>query len=76
MESVGLLIFFAILAAFICGKTRSAAGAVVFTLIAVVLFVGTPVGQAVPGAIASFMSAVDGATTPVLQGAEDTGTPR
>ena len=68
MSSVGLLILFAILGAFICAKTRSAAGAVVFSVIAVVLFIGTPVGRAMPGAVSSFMSAVDQATTPALGG--------
>ncbi|MCD2193587.1 hypothetical protein LQ327_09355 [Actinomycetospora endophytica] len=66
MSGVGLLILFAVLGAFICAKTRSAAGAVVFSLIAVVLFVATPVGQGVPGAISGLMSAVDRATSPVL----------
>lgn len=75
MESVGLLILFAILGAFICAKTRSASGAVVFSLIAVVLFISTPVGQAVPGAISDFAETVDQATTPVLSG-EDAGVPR
>lgn len=73
MSSVGLLILFAVLGAFICAKTRSAAGAVVFSLIAVVLFVGTPVGQALPGAISSFMSTVDQATTPALSGTQNAG---
>ena len=68
MSSVGLLILFAILGAFICAKTRSAAGAVVFSLIALVLFVSTPVGQGLPGAISSFMSAVDHASSPALGG--------
>lgn len=68
MSSVGLLILGAILGAFICAKTRSSAGAVVFSLIAVVLFIGTPVGQALPGAVSSFMSAVNEATTPVVGG--------
>ena len=66
MSSVGLLILGAILGAFICAKTRSAAGAVVFSLLALVLFIGTPVGQGLPGAISSVMSSVDRATTPVL----------
>lgn len=66
MSSVGLLILFAILGAVICAKTRSAAGAVVFSLIAVVLFVATPVGQGLPGAIGALMSVVDRATSPVL----------
>jgi uncharacterized membrane protein YbjE (DUF340 family) len=68
MSGVGLLILGAVLGAFICAKTRSAAGAVVFSLIALVLFIGTPVGQALPGAISTFMSAVDQATTPALAG--------
>ena len=68
MSSIGLLILGAVLGAFICAKTRSAAGAVVFSLIALVLFIGTPVGQALPGAVSTFMSAVDQATTPGLSG--------
>lgn len=68
MRSVGLLILFAVLGAVICVKTRSAAGAVVFSLIAVVLFVATPVGQGVPGAIGALVSAVDRATSPLLTG--------
>lgn len=70
MSSVGLLILFAVLGAFICAKTRSSAGAVVFSLVALVLFIGTPVGQGIPGAI-PFMSAVDQATTPALGGTSD-----
>lgn len=69
MSSVGLLILGAILGAFICAKTRSSAGAVVFSLIALVLFIGTPGGQGLPGAIASVMSTVHQATTPALSGA-------
>ena len=68
MKSVGLLILFAVLGAVICVKTRSAAGAVVFSLIALVLFVATPAGQGVPGAIRDLMSAVDQATGPLLSG--------
>jgi hypothetical protein len=68
VSGVGLLIFGAILGALICARTRSAAGAVVFSLIALVLFIGTPVGQAVPGAISRVMSTVDRATTPALNG--------
>jgi hypothetical protein len=70
MSGVGLLILFAILGAFICAKTRSPSGAVVFSLIALVLFVGTPVGQAVPGAVGRVMSTVDQATTPALNDGE------
>jgi hypothetical protein len=41
-----------------------------FSLLALVLFIATPVGQGLPGAISAFMSAVDGATTPALTGGE------
>ena len=68
MSSTGPLILFAVLGAVICAKTRSAAGAVVFSLIAVVLFVATPVGQGVPGAIGALISAVDRATSLFLTG--------
>lgn len=79
MPSVGLLILFAILGAFICAKARVAGGAVAFALVAVVLFIATPVGQGLPGAISGFMSAVDSATTPALtdgEPSEDAGVPR
>ncbi|WP_214364965.1 hypothetical protein [Pseudonocardia sp. H11422] len=66
MESAGVLIFFALVGAFICAKARVPSGAVAFTVVALALFVATPVGQGVPDAVAGFFSAVDDATTPVL----------
>ncbi|MFC4945657.1 hypothetical protein [Pseudonocardia sp. GCM10023141] len=60
------MIFFALVGMFICAKVRVVGGAVVFALVALVLFVGTPVGQGLPGAVSSFMNAVNGAATPVL----------
>ncbi len=66
MQSVGALIIFAILGAFICDKARVPAGAVVFSLIALVLFVSTPAGSGLPRAVSGFFSTVDGATTPAL----------
>ena len=66
MGSVGVLIFFAVVGAVICAKARVPAGAVIFSLVAVVLFVGTPAGAGLPGAVASFVSTVDEAATPVL----------
>ncbi len=66
MSSVGLLIFFAIVGAVICAKARVAGGAIVFALVALVLFVTTPVGAGLPGAAANFLSAVDSAATPAL----------
>jgi len=68
MPSVGLLIFFAVVGAFISAKSRSAAGAIVFSLIALVLFISTPVGAGLPGAISGFLTAVDHAATPPLSG--------
>ncbi len=69
MGSVGLLIFFAVVAAFICAKARVAAGAVLFSLVALVLFISTPVGAGLPAAISVFLTAVDHAATPPLNGA-------
>lgn len=66
MDSVGVLIIFAILGAVICAKARVPGGAVVFALIGLVLFVSTPAGSGLPGAVAGLMDTVDGATTPAL----------
>jgi len=74
MDSVGALILFSILGAVICAKARVAGGAVVFSLIGLVLFVSTPAGRALPEAVSGFVSAVDGAATPALT--DETGAPR
>jgi hypothetical protein len=66
VQSVGALILFAILGSVICAKARVAGGAVVFALIALVLFVSTPAGRALPEAVSGFVSSVDGAATPAL----------
>lgn len=68
MGSVGLLILFAIVGAAICAKARSALGAIVFSILALILFISTPVGDGLPGAIESFMSGFDQAATPALNG--------
>jgi multisubunit Na+/H+ antiporter MnhG subunit len=73
MPSVGALIFFAIVGSFICARVRVAGGAVVFALIALVLFVTTPLGAGLPGAVGSFMSTVSHATDPVLDGSASRG---
>ncbi|MCO7192649.1 hypothetical protein [Pseudonocardia sp. McavD-2-B] len=73
MGSVGVLIFGAVLGAFICAKARVAIGAVAFSLIALVLFIATPVGSGLPEAISTFVSAFDQAATPALNGAESAG---
>ena len=74
MHSVGALILFSILGAVICAKARVAGGAVVFSLIGLVLFVSTPAGRALPEAVSGFVSAVDGAATPALT--DETERPR
>ena len=66
MQSVGVLILFAVLGAVICAKARVAAGAIVFSLIALLLFVSTPAGAALPQVLSGFLSTVDGAATPAL----------
>ncbi|SFO57280.1 hypothetical protein SAMN05216207_10935 [Pseudonocardia ammonioxydans] len=73
---IGVAIFLALLGAFICAKARVPAGAVVFSLIALALFVATPLGQGVPGAVEQFVSTVDGAATPVLNGEGSDGVTR
>jgi len=73
MENVGILIMFSVLGAFICAKARVPAGAVVFSLIGLVLFVSTPAGSGLPGAVSGFFDTVDDATTPALVQAETPG---
>lgn len=68
MGSVGLVILMMLVGAFICAKARSAGGAILFAAIALVLFVATPIGQGLPGAMSTFMSAFDNAATPALNG--------
>ncbi|MBN9113371.1 MAG: hypothetical protein J0I34_31880 [Pseudonocardia sp.] len=66
MSSVGVLILFAIVGAVICAKCRVPAGAVMFSLVALVLFIATPAGQGLLEAVSSFLSTVDDPTTPAL----------
>jgi hypothetical protein len=68
MPSVGVLMLFAIVGALICARARVAGGAVVFAALAVVMFVATPAGAGLPGAVSSFVSTFDHAATPVLDG--------
>ena len=73
MGTIGVLIFFAALGAFICAKARSAGGAIVFALIALVLFIGTPAGAGLPGVVAEFVSTVSQASEPLTGGTEAVG---
>lgn len=66
MDSVGVLIAFAVLGTVICAKARVPGGAVVFALIGLVLFISTPAGSGLPGAITGFFDVVDQSTTPAL----------
>ncbi len=68
MINVGVLIFFAIVGAFICAKARVPAGAVVFSLVAIVLFIGTPAGAGLPGMVSDLMSTVGEASEPLTDG--------
>ena len=68
MPNVGVLILFAILGAFICAKARVAGGAVIFAALAVIMFVATPVGAGLPGAVGSVRATVDHPAPPVLDG--------
>ena len=70
MDNVGGLIFFAVVGAYICAKARVPGGAVVFALIATVLFLSTPVGAHVPGLMSSLMNAIDRASSPALSGVD------
>jgi hypothetical protein len=66
MPNVGVLIFFAILGAVLCAKARAAAGAAVFTLVALALFVSTPAGSGLPDAVANLLDTVNDSTSPAL----------
>jgi len=67
MGTVGVQIFFAVVGAAICAKARVAGGAVVFSLVALVLFIGTPAGAGVPGMVADFLSTVSQASEPITR---------
>jgi len=71
VESVGILIFFAIVGAAICAKARVAGGAMVFSLVALVLFIGTPAGAGLPGMVADFLSTVSEASQPFTDGGSE-----
>lgn len=73
MATVGVLIFFAIVGAVICAKARVSGGAVVFSLLALVLFIGTPMGAGLPGMMADFLAAVSQASEPLTGGSEAVG---
>jgi len=71
MGTIGVLIFFAIVGSAICAKARVAGGAIVFSLVALVLFVGTPAGAGLPGMVADFLSTVSEASQPFTDGGSE-----
>ena len=71
MGTVGVLIFFAIVGAAICAKARVAGGAIVFALVALVLFIGTPAGAGLPGMVADFLSTVSEVSQPFTDGGSE-----
>lgn len=71
--NIGVLILFALLGAFICAKTRSAGGAVVFSVLAIVLFISTPVGAGLPATIGKVIGSVSEASTPLTNGSGAAG---
>ncbi len=73
MGTIGVLIFFAIVGSVICAKARVAGGAIVFALIGLVLFIGTPAGAGLPGMVADFMAAVGAASEPLTEGSGAVG---
>jgi hypothetical protein len=73
MPGVGVLIFGAVVGAIICARARVAGGAIVFALVALVLFVTTPAGAGLPGAVSDFLTTVDRAATPALGGSRAVG---
>ena len=73
MGGVGALIFFAIVGAAICAKARVAGGAIVFALLALVLFIGTPAGAGLPGMVADFLATVGAASEPLTEGSGAVG---
>lgn len=66
MPGVGVLILLVIGGAVLCVKARAAGPAAVFSALAVLFIVSTPVGSGLPGAVATVFSAVDSAATPAL----------
>lgn len=66
--NVGVLIFFAVVGAFICAKARVPGGAVAFALIGLVLFIGTPAGAGLPGMVSDLLSSISEASQPLTDG--------
>ncbi len=70
MPSVGCVDLFRARRVLPLARARVAGVAVLFAMVAAVLFVGTPVGAGLPGVVASFVSTIGQAAQPL------TGTPK
>lgn len=66
--NVGVLIFFAVVGAVICAKARVPGGAIAFSLIGIVLFIGTPAGAGLPGMVSDLLSSISEASQPLTEG--------
>jgi hypothetical protein len=66
---IGAFIALSVLAAVVCGRAGSGGGVVLFVGLALVLFVSTPMGAGLPGAVLDFFAEFSDATEPTLQGA-------
>lgn len=73
-SAVGIVIVILIVAAFALARAGSAGMALVFFVLAGGIFVMTPMGRPVPGAIADFFTSVNNATTPTLNHTSTGGT--
>lgn len=62
--NAGVLIFFALVGMVICAKSRVPAGAVVFAVLALTLFIGTPAGSGLPALLGDFLGAVSQSAEP------------
>lgn len=66
MAAIGIVIIVCLIAGIVCGRAGSGLGAFVFLAVALVLFVQTPAGSGLPGAVGDFISTVNDSTTPAL----------
>lgn len=67
-SAAGLIIFFAVFAAYLCARAGSSMGAFVFTAVALVLFINTPAGAGLPGGLGHFFESINNTITPELNG--------
>ncbi len=71
ISTVGLLIFFAVVAGVFCMNAGSTSGAALFLSMALLLFVHTPAGKSLPGDVAGALRAINAVVSPALNHAGD-----